>query len=290
MNRAATAFGLALCESVGADTQKNASEGHCLSCSFASFGVFFKVILHTSHDASEEVSFSQRQIRLQTRWGRGIGEEPMRTNMKLATQLIVIIFACLCFGWFAEAIGGTQVTISNGLVAYYPFDGNANDASGNGWDLQNDGAQLSVDRNGNNSCAYALRNGAVLHRPSSSGKSLVIGDSFTVGIWAKTDQSINFYGQSTVSISAHSNNYLISFAQAVEPHAVRLPLVRNSVISCTWNKWLRIVVSLGRGGRRDGCRRERSCRLRAYRVSYACSTRICCKHWYGMEFLRCYCF
>ncbi len=35
------------------------------------------------------------------------------------------------------------------LVAYYPFNGNANDESGNGNDGTNNGATLSTDRFGN---------------------------------------------------------------------------------------------------------------------------------------------
>lgn len=43
---------------------------------------------------------------------------------------------------------------TNGLVAYYPFNGNANDASGNGNNGVNNGATLTTDRNGNANSAY----------------------------------------------------------------------------------------------------------------------------------------
>lgn len=41
-----------------------------------------------------------------------------------------------------------------GLIAYYPFNGNANDESGNGLDGTVDGAELTTDRFGNQNSAY----------------------------------------------------------------------------------------------------------------------------------------
>jgi len=44
--------------------------------------------------------------------------------------------------------------LNDGLVAYYPFDGNANDESGNGNDGTVNGAVLTTDRFGNSNSAY----------------------------------------------------------------------------------------------------------------------------------------
>ena len=49
-----------------------------------------------------------------------------------------------------------QSWITNGLVAYYPFNGNANDESGNGNDGTNYGAALTTDRKGNPNSAYSF--------------------------------------------------------------------------------------------------------------------------------------
>ena len=46
--------------------------------------------------------------------------------------------------------------IHSGLVAYYPFNGNANDESGNGRDGVVNGATLSSDRFGNSNKAYSF--------------------------------------------------------------------------------------------------------------------------------------
>ena len=45
---------------------------------------------------------------------------------------------------------------TNGLVAYYPFNGNANDASGNGNNGTVNGATLTTDRFGDVGKAYSF--------------------------------------------------------------------------------------------------------------------------------------
>lgn len=50
--------------------------------------------------------------------------------------------------------GYSQSFLTNGLVAYYPFNGNANDASGNGNNGIVNGAQLAPDRFASSSSSY----------------------------------------------------------------------------------------------------------------------------------------
>ena len=60
----------------------------------------------------------------------------------------------LCF-FFVMSIAllgmvkNSMADLNNGLVAYYPFNGNANDASGNGNNGTVNGATLTTDRFGN---------------------------------------------------------------------------------------------------------------------------------------------
>lgn len=76
---------------------------------------------------------------------------------------------------------------SNGLVAWYPFNGNANDESGNGNHGTVNGATLTADRNGNANSAFLL-NGinanidlgyAVLNSPTN----------YTIAGWCKINSS-----------------------------------------------------------------------------------------------------
>ena len=48
---------------------------------------------------------------------------------------------------------------TNGLVAWWPFTGNANDLSGNGNNGTVNNATLTTDRYGNSNCAYSFNGG-----------------------------------------------------------------------------------------------------------------------------------
>ena len=68
---------------------------------------------------------------------------------KTLVHIILAIFFLVCCK--VDLVG--QVPTQN-LVAYYPFDGNANDASGNGNDAVNNNALLTTDRFGSVNSAY----------------------------------------------------------------------------------------------------------------------------------------
>jgi hypothetical protein len=66
-------------------------------------------------------------------------------------KTITILLLLAVFG----LSGVVQAQIpTNGLVGYWPFNGNANDESGNNNDGTVNGAALTTDRNGNNNSAY----------------------------------------------------------------------------------------------------------------------------------------
>ena len=48
----------------------------------------------------------------------------------------------------SDSGSGSDSELNDGLVAYYPFDGNTKDMSGFGNDAVNAGASLTTDRNG----------------------------------------------------------------------------------------------------------------------------------------------
>jgi hypothetical protein len=82
----------------------------------------------------------------------------------------------------------SQTFLTNGLVAFYPFNGNANDASGNGNDGVVNGATLTENRFGEPDKAYYF-NGSdsfitaiVSNLPTGSA-------SLTVSLWAKSQGS-----------------------------------------------------------------------------------------------------
>jgi hypothetical protein len=76
---------------------------------------------------------------------------PKKGNIKLhSLTLTTALFAVFLTNAPAQSF------ITNGLVAYYPFNGNANDASGNGNNPTNIQATLCADRFGNPNSAYSF--------------------------------------------------------------------------------------------------------------------------------------
>ena len=77
---------------------------------------------------------------------------------------------------------------TNGLVGYWPFTGNANDASGNTNNGIVNGATLTVDRNGNPNSAFSFNNSnSRITIPGTLNQNFT--NEFTVSLWAKHDSS-----------------------------------------------------------------------------------------------------
>jgi hypothetical protein len=67
----------------------------------------------------------------------------------------LLTLTLLCFGLLAQAQIPSYVP-TNGLVGWWPFNGNANDESGNGNHGTVNGATLAADRFGNAGKAYSF--------------------------------------------------------------------------------------------------------------------------------------
>ncbi len=72
--------------------------------------------------------------------------------------------------------------LERGLVAYYPFNGNANDESGNGNDGAANGATLVKDRSNNSEAAYSF-DGKDDFIVGPTSEDLKIKDSFSLSCW-----------------------------------------------------------------------------------------------------------
>src|SRR5213593_1909039 len=77
-----------------------------------------------------------------------------------------------------------QSWLTNGLVAYYPFNGNANDESGNGNNGSVLGASLAPDRRGNPDSAYYFA-GDGSHIRLADKPWLHISDAITLTAWLR---------------------------------------------------------------------------------------------------------
>ena len=79
--------------------------------------------------------------------------------------------------------------LSDGLVAYWPFDGNAKDASGNGNHGTVNGATLTADRNGNADSAYSFdgSNDGIVVAASESLRSPT--NAISIAAWVNPDRT-----------------------------------------------------------------------------------------------------
>ncbi len=89
-----------------------------------------------------------------------------------------------CDGEIDEGCGSD---LDAGLVAYYPFNGNANDESGNGNNGEVSGAVLTVDRFGDSSSAYAF-DGIKDFINFGNSTDFNFTDSCTFSLWINPDK------------------------------------------------------------------------------------------------------
>lgn len=104
-------------------------------------------------------------------------------NRPLTQQEITSMYNGVTYSDTCNAVSGSLV---NGLVAYYPFCGNANDQSGNGLNGVVNGAILTLDRFGNSNSAYHFDG---LDDVISANVNLP--QNVTVSCWIKSEFTTN---------------------------------------------------------------------------------------------------
>lgn len=98
----------------------------------------------------------------------------MKKIIALILTVVGMMFLC----------GAVYADLNEGLVAYYPFNGNANDESGNGNNGAVNGATLTLDRFGNEDSAYSFDGLNDYIQLGISNKLKM--PAFTLATWAKT--------------------------------------------------------------------------------------------------------
>ncbi len=133
---------------------------------------------------------------------------------------------------------------TNGLLAYYPFNGNPNDLSGNGNHLQNNGVSFSSDRFGNTNSALIFGTQAAPF-PSRLQKNTpnTSGANFTYSVWVKRNSISDdgsFLGESSNNSGGDfSTTYLIPqyICQGVQGN------VTGSSYVLQVNIWYHLVIT-----------------------------------------------
>lgn len=104
-----------------------------------------------------------------------------------------------------DPVGGADIT--SGLVAYYPFNGNAADESTNSNDGTVTGATLTVDRFGNANCAYSFDG---IDDYVNIGNSVKPSLPFSISLWVKyTGDGGGLIKNDRFSSNAYYNGFLI---------------------------------------------------------------------------------
>ncbi len=129
--------------------------------------------------------------------------------MKKSILLLTMGFALITQTLFAQI---PSYVSTNGLVGYWPFNGNANDESGNGNNGTVNGATLTLDSFGNSNSAYGLStlsdNLSVTNtQPSFNNNAL------TVSLWLKFPTQ---YNQSSLALVKNGIPYTNGFNVAID--------------------------------------------------------------------------
>ena len=133
----------------------------------------------------------------------------------------------LTFSLFFTAIilQATHAAITDGLVAYYSFNGNANDLSGNGHDGTVSGAQLAGDRFGNLNSTYSF-NGV---SNFISGTFTPIVGNFTLSLWFRANSPDALQSESSSGTFGYSQQYAIFPKQGGTDSGMGLSIGTNGV-------------------------------------------------------------
>lgn len=116
--------------------------------------------------------------------------------------------------------------LSSGLVAYYPFNGNANDGTSNNSHGIVNGATLTTDRKNVAAAAYSFDGNDFIEIPNSNPINFGYNDDFTISFWALVPENQN-------DLSATGNELLSKWdAQLTSsyPYSIRY-LNKNSTVS-----------------------------------------------------------
>jgi hypothetical protein len=133
---------------------------------------------------------------------------------------------------------------TNGLVGWWPFNGNANDESGNGNNGTVNGATLTADRFGNSSKAYNFD--GINDDISVQGlQNININSKISISAWINTNQIstskniVSKYGGFNDAFSLDIESTTVKFN--VSPGSANWNTCFNNNINLTTNSWHHIV-------------------------------------------------
>jgi len=185
----------------------------------------------------------------------------MRVTSNQNHQTMKRVLLTLTFVLFIAPIAKAQDFPSHipteGLVAYYPFNGNANDESGNGHHGTVNGATLTTDRDGNENSAYYFNVnasggwGSAQNRITISSPTISNENSFTISAWINLEtKPIPFDNRPHTIMGRWDGNGVAVFRHQINYSgeiSTNLRAGTNSNIveggSVTYGEWYHIVIT-----------------------------------------------
>lgn len=125
------------------------------------------------------------------------------------------------------------------LVAYYPFNGNANDESGYGNDGTVNGATLTTDRFGNlNSAFYFDGTGDYINGGVSIDTE---SNELSISAWVKTENGANNDYPRVIEIGTGTNNVRINHAIPYNSYRFKISAAQVDAEDVSFDTWQHIV-------------------------------------------------
>ena len=168
--------------------------------------------------------------------------------MRIKLITLCMALCCLCLNAFAQNVPDYVPT--EGLVAWYPFNGNANDESGNGNDGTVVGASATIDRDGNLNSALEFLGAPV---PGTDRTEVAVdnhvavpnfGEGFENGISISLWSEV--YPTSESAFLQRRNNNNIDFSLELnnsQQPGVHLGFMALGSTSSIVNEWTHIALS-----------------------------------------------
>ena len=147
---------------------------------------------------------------------------------------------------------------TSGLVAWYPFSGNANDGSGNGNNGTNYGASLTTDRFGNSNTAYSLD--GISNFISVPNSSSLNPSDITINLWINIDTTniggwfINNVNPIDVSTGSYAFGNggayydTLYFQYSTSGCSPAMPYTTKVPYHISRNNWTMVTVSMSNSG------------------------------------------
>lgn len=117
--------------------------------------------------------------------------------MKLKLYFLLILFGLI--------LNINAQIPTNGLVGYWPFNGNSNDVSGNNLNGVVNGAVITSDRFGNENSAYAFDGNSYIEIAPSPSINTANLDAVSISIWG----NLGAYSAGNLNRYFNLSNFII---------------------------------------------------------------------------------